>query len=527
MMRVSGPDRARSNSWSARAFSACRCAPVGWTAIAFTVIAGTAIVLMSSALPALAGAPDGGAPDKKPVVAFEDKVEAMLRANGLRPNTTSLMVYSTRKKRTLFRLNETRPRPAASNIKLLISFAALKVLKPKYRWRTRFILTEENDDEDGPNRQGLLVEASGDPSMTRADLEKIALRLRSRGLRRLRNGIYLKGRLLDYPPKPPGRDAPDSIHPWNAPFSPFIVSGNRIRFILTPARISDGFTVMTAVPGIHAVSTIRASWKGRFRIRVKQSWREHRGRFIFSGLLRPSIPPYRISISVDRPRIFYYQMLKAALLTAGIQPPIPLRDNSEPPPGRKLLHTRLSPPLRNLLPLLTKRSDNLTAEVVLRTLGQYKRPKGITREDGLAVLREVIDRNFPYQAGQWHMAEGRGILKETRVSAMLLVRLLARVQEEPAIRADFTAALSAARIDGTLRFRGFPHSMTGRIIGKSGTLFGVSNLSGYLIVPGDVVVFSFLVHHPGRKPAPLKKAMDRVMVSLYRLLLKQRGEKAK
>lgn len=323
---------ARQRAWVACTASACTASArraAGWRAIFWAASLWTAAALMGVALPAMAGPPDGGHADKKPAEAFEDKVAALLRANGLPPRTISLMVYSTRKRRTLYRLDETRPRPAASNIKLLIGFAALKVLKPRYRWRTRFILTEENDDEDGPNRQGLLVEASGDPSTTRADLEKIALKLRSRGLRRLRNGIYLKGRLPAYPPIPPGRDAPDSIHPWNAPFSPFIVSGHRIRFILSPARTGDGFTVMTAVPGIHAVPAIRAAWKGRFRIQVKQSWRANRGRFIFSGLPRPSISPQEISIPVDRPRLFYDHLLKAALLRAGVQPPpIPWRPSS-------------------------------------------------------------------------------------------------------------------------------------------------------------------------------------------------------
>lgn len=460
----------------------------------------------------------GEAAEEALQAAFEARVDAALREHGLGPERVALLVYSTGEGRYLYRRNIHSALIAASNAKLVTTFSALRVLSPDYRWRTRFFLVTEHDGAGGPPRQGLLVQGTGDPTLSGADLERVAWILRSRGIERLEAGIWFDGSRFDDVAFPASWGDVSRAEPWFAPVSPFIVDKNIIEFLIATRPEGMGFEVFTATPGFQVLSALEPSALERPAIRVSQHWGDDTATFTVQGTLAPAEEPYEFAAAVEKPRVHFYRHLRAALEQAGVQGALPLR-RDPPPPRRRHVHTQLSPPLREVLMEVNKHSSNLAAEVLLRTMGLQESEERVSTEDGLKVLRRVMAREFPEAPRELHQVDGSGLSRENRVSPLLLVRLLNRVRQDFALRPEFINSLSVALTDGTLQYRNFPWRMRGRLRAKTGTLAGVSNLSGYLQLRRDVIVFSFLVNDPNRHFLELQDAQDGAATDLYDALL--------
>jgi PBP4 family serine-type D-alanyl-D-alanine carboxypeptidase len=481
-----------------------------------------ALLLCGPARPALAARPQA-APSAAVLRAFEARVDEVLAWAGLDAERAGLLLYSTREGRYLAQRNIHRPYIPASNAKLVTTYAAMRVLAPDHRWRTRFHRVEEHDDARGGMRQGLLVEAGGDPTLTAADLQRVAWVLRSHGIDRLDAGLFFDGGLFDDVIFPASWGDVSRAQPWFAPVSPFIVEHNVIEFLIATRAGGTGFNVYTRTPGFRIVSALEPVHGEQPAIRVEQAWQDDTATFTVAGSLAPARQPYHLAAAVERPLVHFYQQLRESLRLAGIQGEMPLR-RGPAPARREHLHTELSPPLPEVLVDVNKNSSNLGAEVLLRTMGLSERDAGVSAADGLAVLRRAIARDFPEAAAELRQVDGSGLSRENRLSPLLVVRLLNRVRQDFALRPEFVNSLSVALTDGTLQYRDYPWRLRGRLRAKTGSLAGVSSISGYLRLERDVVVFAFLVNEPGRPTLELQEAQDRALVGLFDALLAREAD---
>jgi D-alanyl-D-alanine carboxypeptidase/D-alanyl-D-alanine-endopeptidase (penicillin-binding protein 4) len=146
---------------------------------------------------------------------------------------------------------------------------------------------------------------------------------------------------------------------------------------------------------------------------------------------------------------------------------------------------------------LEKSSNNFIAEQILKTLGAEKKgPPGTWRKGVEAVEDFLAEAGIP--RGSYVMRNGSGLNDANRFSARQTVTLLREMWRRFPVMADFLAALPVAGKDGTTRWR--MESTEGRLRAKTGTLEGVTSLSGYVETAGrERLVFSILVNdYPGR-----------------------------
>ena len=446
---------------------------------------------------------------------FQRHVDELLPRHGLDKAHTALLLFSTRHRAYLYRHAVKRPMIPASNVKLFTTYAALKELSPDFRWNTNMYLFEEHHDGGAAPRQGLLVVGSGDPTWNQAHLDRAALYIRSSGVGRLEAGIHFDGRLFDEVRFPASWGDVSRSEPWFAPVSPFIVNENVVEFLIAKREGTQIFDVFSPAPGMEIVSLLRESAVDKPSVRVEQNWEKDGATFTFQGSLAPAKEPYTLQAAVERPRVWFYRHLARGLRRAGVKGEIPLREGPLPKGPRRLIYSRKSPPLREVMVEVNKHSSNLTAEILLRTMGLRNKTEGVSSQDGLEVLREVVEADFPEAAEQLSLVDGSGLSRENRVTAYLMVRLLNRVRFQSSFRPEFVNSLSVAMTDGTLQYRYFPWNLRGRVRAKSGTLKGVTNLSGYLEMPGDTVIFSMLINHPGRGYQDLQQAQDHFLGDVY------------
>lgn len=457
---------------------------------------------------------------------LHQRIDDLLKRNGLSQDKTALMLYSTRSGKVLYSLRPEAPMIAASNAKLATTFAALQTLTPNYRWKTTFYLTEEHDDPAAPTGQGLLVKGGGDPSLSSEDLAGIALQLKAKGLNRLDGPLYYDDSLFDEEKYPPAWGGAAGQQPWFAPISPFILDKNAIHFVISGADRAAEIQVLPQLPAdfIRVVSRLKPAKVKGMQIYVEQKWDKSGGRFLFRGRIPPGRNAYPFSMAVTHPVNYFFHHLRANLQKLGVKGEMPLRPLPEGEMARKLIHTHMSKPLRELLPGINKESNNLAAEVIMRTLAGGKQGGRISGRDGVNQLRRAIELDFPRFRDQVNLADGAGLNRETRMSAAFLVELLRRVREQDAFRAEYVSSLSLGGWDGTLQFRQFPSRMWGHVRAKSGTLKGVQNLSGYLRSEKDVIIFSFLINHPGKKLTALQRAQDAVLTGIFNRISEMESE---
>jgi D-alanyl-D-alanine carboxypeptidase/D-alanyl-D-alanine-endopeptidase (penicillin-binding protein 4) len=154
-----------------------------------------------------------------------------------------------------------------------------------------------------------------------------------------------------------------------------------------------------------------------------------------------------------------------------------------------------SMPLSQLLVPFMKLSNNMHAEILVKAAGRAVSGAG-SWQAGLAALGQRlsgmgIDRSALYYA------DGSGLSRMNQVSSDQLIALLRAVRAKPWFQAWYdslpVAGVSDRLVGGTLRSRMLGTAAAGNVRAKTGSLTGVSALSGYVTTAdGQPLVFAMV-----------------------------------
>jgi D-alanyl-D-alanine carboxypeptidase/D-alanyl-D-alanine-endopeptidase (penicillin-binding protein 4) len=134
-------------------------------------------------------------------------------------------------------------------------------------------------------------------------------------------------------------------------------------------------------------------------------------------------------------------------------------------------------------------SENFYAEMLVKDLGGSFGSAGSTPA-GVAVVRSTMSNSIGIKP---RIVDGSGLSRQDRTTARQLVNLLDKVDETPEIAAPFSDSLPRFGREGTLKKRLRGSAASKRCAAKTGTLIGVSSLSGYCTTPaGATIAFSIL-----------------------------------
>jgi D-alanyl-D-alanine carboxypeptidase/D-alanyl-D-alanine-endopeptidase (penicillin-binding protein 4) len=158
------------------------------------------------------------------------------------------------------------------------------------------------------------------------------------------------------------------------------------------------------------------------------------------------------------------------------------------PAGATTLATVESPTMAQLVQTTDVYSDNFFAEMLLKLLGSRFGGAGSTRA-GAA----VVERFARAHGSGVHAVDGSGLTRSNRASPRQVVGLLLSMLRSP-VGEQFVEDLALAGHTGTVADRMDGTAADGRCRTKTGTLTGVSNLSGYCFNrDGRTMAFSILM----------------------------------
>ena len=148
-----------------------------------------------------------------------------------------------------------------------------------------------------------------------------------------------------------------------------------------------------------------------------------------------------------------------------------------------------SPTLSQIVNTTDVYSDNFFAETLLKLLGARFGGAGTTAA-GAAVV-EAFARAL---GSGVHAVDGSGLTRSNRASPRQVVDLLLAMREDPA-GDEFIQDLALTGKEGTVADRMHGTAAYGRCRTKTGTITGVSNLSGYCFnKSGRIMAFSILMN---------------------------------
>ena len=402
----------------------------------------------------------------------------------------------------------------ASSVKLVTTAAALDLLGPDYRWKTRWL-------SDGlPNKNGvvsgLVFQGGGDPYYVIERLWLAAERLKGLGVRTVKGDIGVDRRLFSIRPDESFSDG-QKTRSYNVQADAAQISFRSVCLEITPipekgvARIGtiprlDSFRVTHEVPLANGACS---NWKDRLKARIDEK------SVRFSGAFPVSCGPKIWPMTLWKPDAFLKKVFSQVFSEVGIRWTGSVKPAPQGPSHLTLI-TEKSEPLSRLTVLMNKFSNNPMAEHLFLSLS-FADGQGTKIPASYARSRKVLsswlrDRGIDPQP--LYIENGSGLSRKTRISAEALGRVISYAMTSP-YGAEFLSGLPIAGVDGTMKKRvltGFAHLKTGRIDGvrsvagvlrdKSGKDWVVVILINSKVAKNGIAAIDAVLNRIAENPVP-------------------------
>ncbi|MDP2342121.1 MAG: D-alanyl-D-alanine carboxypeptidase/D-alanyl-D-alanine-endopeptidase [Deltaproteobacteria bacterium] len=388
----------------------------------------------------------------------------------------------------------------ASNAKMITSAAALHVLHPEYRFKTDYYV--QGSLRDGTLHGNLVVKGYGDPTIVSERVTKIANELYLFGIERITGGIVVDESWFDPNEEARGwelEESPDRA--YAAPVNALMVNYNAIAVYVRPGSTPGMPAVVRVDPPSERVRVsgevlTEAVGSGVRLVSQKDDDVEglpSQGTLLtIQGSVGVREPPARIYRRVYDPARHFGSVLTAFLQQRGVK----MRHSvvkGPVPAGARLILVDKSRPLKEIVDDLNHYSNNIIAETLIKAMAAETMGAPGTFDNGLVVAREFLEQRVGFAPGSYVFGNGSGLNDVNRFTARQLAQLVRFVAADYEIATEWFTSLAVAGTQGTINHRMRDTPAQRRLRAKTGTLSGVSALSGTVVQPdGNVIAFSIL-----------------------------------
>jgi D-alanyl-D-alanine carboxypeptidase/D-alanyl-D-alanine-endopeptidase (penicillin-binding protein 4) len=459
---------------------------------------------------------------------IQKKVAQFLKRPGARSAEWGIQILDPASGTVLVEINPDKTFLPASVLKVVTTSTALEKLGPDFKYRTG-VYTNGTIGPDGVVTGDLILVGRGDPNLNdpynelfeKPALVELAEKLGSLGIKKIRGDIIGDDSYFD------SRDygkvwIANELKPlYGAPVNALSINNNVIWVQARPTKRKQRVSIEIE-PRTSYFHIRNLGITGGRRSRRTLDVRLVRGTntLVISGTLPPTMTRSEY-IVLEKPAEATATMFKEELQRHGIS----IRGDvcvthsgditREERESWHLLAEHQSPPLIRALEIINKHSQNLHAEMLLSTLGAEFKGEG-TDEAGLRVVKEfLVDAGIDSE--KIRLNDGCGLSRENLITPRFQTSLLEFLSKRPYFDL-FLNTLAVSGTDGTLRNRLSAAQVRGSIHAKTGTLNGVTTLSGYMTTrSGRNLVFSIFANR-AYAVARVKRTIDEIcslFVNLY------------
>jgi D-alanyl-D-alanine carboxypeptidase/D-alanyl-D-alanine-endopeptidase (penicillin-binding protein 4) len=452
---------------------------------------------------------------QKSIEKLRYQIDAILQDSTLHQTRTGIKVVSLTTGEVLYAKDSQLLFHPASNMKLLTTAAALSKLGPDFRFKT-ILYADTSSFADSTIFGNLYLKGFANPSLTTQDLWWMVRQLKEMGVTKITGDLICDQSYLDDLYYGAGWMWDDASDRDFAPIGALSVNHNSVTIKVQPAsEIGDSLIVQLDPPtsymkianyGVTVDSTDTTRLKA---FKVERKWRERENTVVVEGGLTPQTKQEEFVIEVVEPALYLGTLLAEIMASEHIEFSGNILKEVIPSACVELVK-HSSPPLSTLIIHTNKETSNLYAELILKTLGAEIRGNPGTAEKGLSVIK-LFFHEFGVDTTSFELADGSGVSRYNVIAPDQIIELLKAVHKDFRVQAEFKASLPIAGVDGTLKNRMKNTPAAGKLRAKTGTLRGVSTLSGYTTTAdGEPLAFSMMMEHFVVPTSKIREIQDRI-----------------
>ncbi len=396
----------------------------------------------------------------------------------------------------------------ASNVKLFTAAASLLRLGPEYRFDTEFL---SDTNVQGGRIKNLYVRGKGDPFLSTERLYTIVRELSLLGVKEVSGDLVVDDSWFDNERTAPGFDQEDTDRAYMAPTGAVSLNANVAGIYVRPGAREGEPAMVSVEPAsdyFKLQNTVSTWNRKNRRFWIKSSGAGEQQQIQVGGVVAAGTVGGWSWKKIDNPPMYFGHTFKALLKERGIKLKGKVKLGLAPANGQ-LLYVSRSETLDLVLKRLNKNSSNFVAEQLLKALGAEVKGAPGSFDKGIDVVEEVLEKEIGIPRGAYVMRNGSGLNDTNRFSAAQLNRLLKAMYDRFPLAPEYLSSLGIAGKDGTLRFRFEGSEAVGRLRAKTGTLHGITALSGYVqAVSGEKFAFSVVVNDYQGSSGPVLQSID-------------------
>lgn len=481
------------------------------------------------------------------VAAFRARVEAALADAKADKAYWGVLVADAETGEILFALNPQRYFTPASNTKLFTTALALAALGPDYRFRTT-LETRGAVDAFGRLRGDAVLVGRGDPNLSNRKLpmgkeiehdglpEKILAEFAdavvARGVKQIEGDIIADDSYFPYDRFPSGWTVDDLVWGYGAAISALCVNDNTIALEVRPGEREGDPAWFGVEPwaDFYPVRNEARTWAKDSERKLELVREPGSHLILLRGTIPAGAPPHVLTLGVEEPAEHWAGLLKRLLEARGVrvygqararhlfraEPGDASREAKERSDTASatpaLLAEHVSLPLLEAVRVINKISQNLHAELLLRTAAREK--GGANTADDALKYADEFRKSIGIDEGDVVLHDGSGLSRRNLVTPQAVVRLLAWIAQQPWADA-FRTTLPVAGEDGTLEDRMKDTPAAQHIWAKTGSLDHVNALSGYATTKhGEKLIFSMFGNNNAQRGRAATAVLDAICTAM-------------
>ena len=451
---------------------------------------------------------------------LQNSINSIMNDSRMKAASSSVTIRKASNGEIVYKYNADKGITPASSLKVLTASAALETLGVNYQFTTD-VLTN-GSVANGTLNGDLYLRGQGDPTLVKGNFDHFASILAKRGVKRIAGNIIGDDTWYDEVRLSPGIAKEDESYYYAAPISALSVSPNTdydAGSVIVEAKPSTNgrASKVTLTPSTSVVQVINKSKtvpKGYSNtLKIKREYRTNK--IVITGNAPIGSAGKKEWISVPNPTAYALDIFKKSLAAKGISfVPSSKVLRGKTPGNARVLLTKKSMPLKQLMTPFMKLSNNTHAEVLAKEMGKVKYGVG-SWDAGLRVMNEYA-ASVGMDVKQWKFEDASGMSHANKISSSQLSQLLYHVRSEPWYRTFLLSLPLAGGYDrfvgGTLRTRLKTAPVRGNIHAKTGSLDNVSALTGYAKTKGgEWLVFTIMTQDYKSSTIPV---IDRIATTI-------------
>jgi D-alanyl-D-alanine carboxypeptidase/D-alanyl-D-alanine-endopeptidase (penicillin-binding protein 4) len=447
------------------------------------------------------------------------EIDRVLTGHGIPEADVSIVVQAVDDSQPILSHLVDVPRSPASVMKMVTTWSALEYLGPAYTWPTEIYFL---GSFDGAKLTGDLgIKGYGDPQLVVEEVWKLLRALRRMGLTEITGDLVLDDSHFAVDEPDPGAFDGQPYRSYNVVPSALLMNFKAVQFQFMPDSVRGRVNVATEPVlsnlRIENNLTLVDGSCGGYQAGISFSHADPSSldHVVLEGKFSRRCNVYGLGRTVLQHDTFAFGLFSSLWKEVGGSFSGKLRTEQIRPDATPALVWR-SRPLGEVVRSINKNSNNVMTRQLLYTLGAEAAGVPGTRENGVAVVRELLAARR-LDTSSLMLQNGAGLSRDERASMQLLVDLLREAYASP-YAPEFIASLSLGGLDGTTRGR-FDASPASQVMHlKTGRLDHVSAVAGYVRAANDnTYVVAVVMNSPDAHRGPGQELEEAVLRYTLRL----------